>query len=206
MNTTSAENPLGGWLLIPGEGFGQSIREPLHPGRPGPGPLTGRTDQGGHIDMSAPGSPPRTRGYSSSRGARYVSPDLRVSDAERAEAADRLAKHYSDGRLDQAELDERLDRAMKATTGADLTGLFDDLPGTEASEARVRQGPQRQEQPPGGYPRQLAHPRHSAFFLLAVILITVTVGQALVWRFSPWLLIALLALLCWRYEPWHRRR
>ena len=53
---------------------------------------------------------------------------MRVSDAERAEVADRLSKHYGDGRLDQAEFNERLDRAMNAKTQADLNGLTDDLP------------------------------------------------------------------------------
>lgn len=54
---------------------------------------------------------------------------MRVSDADRAQIADRLAKHYSDGRLSQAEFDERLDKAMHATTVADLSGLLADLPG-----------------------------------------------------------------------------
>jgi len=53
---------------------------------------------------------------------------LRVSDAERQAVADRLGEHYADGRLDQAELDERVGRAMSAKTRADLGGLFDDLP------------------------------------------------------------------------------
>jgi len=53
---------------------------------------------------------------------------MRVSDAERAEVTDLLARHYSDGRLDQAEFDERSSRAMAAKTYGDLHGLFDDLP------------------------------------------------------------------------------
>ncbi len=35
---------------------------------------------------------------------------------------------YAEGRLDDAELKERLDRAMGAKTRADLAGLMDDLP------------------------------------------------------------------------------
>lgn len=54
--------------------------------------------------------------------------DMRVSDAERAEVADRLSRHFADGRLDQAEFDERISRAMAAKTVGDLKGLFDDLP------------------------------------------------------------------------------
>jgi hypothetical protein len=59
----------------------------------------------------------------------YPDQDLRVSDAERAEVTDRLASHYGDGRLDKAEFDERVSRAMAAKTAADFRGLFDDLPG-----------------------------------------------------------------------------
>ncbi|HEX6522387.1 MAG TPA: DUF1707 domain-containing protein [Streptosporangiaceae bacterium] len=53
---------------------------------------------------------------------------MRVSDAERQAVADRLGEHYSQGRLDQAEFDERVGRAMGAKTRADFDGLFDDLP------------------------------------------------------------------------------
>jgi DUF1707 SHOCT-like domain len=56
---------------------------------------------------------------------------MRVGDAERAAIADRLAHHFSDGRLDEAELNDRLDRAMRAKTMGDLTGLLADLPETE---------------------------------------------------------------------------
>jgi hypothetical protein len=60
---------------------------------------------------------------------------LRVSDAERQAVTDRLAEHFGDGRLDQAEFDERVGRAMNAKTRADLNGLFDDLPETGAPAA-----------------------------------------------------------------------
>src|SRR2546430_13844185 len=60
---------------------------------------------------------------------------MRVSDAERQAVADRLAEHFSSGRLDQAEFDERVGKAMSAKTRADLNGLFDDLPDTGAPAA-----------------------------------------------------------------------
>jgi hypothetical protein len=53
---------------------------------------------------------------------------MRVSDAERSQVADRLARHYADGRLDDAEFEARLDRAMRAKTRSDLIGLLADLP------------------------------------------------------------------------------
>src|ERR1700760_4706930 len=59
--------------------------------------------------------------------------DLRVSDAERKAGADQLSKHFADGRLDQAEFDERLSQAMNAKTYRDLDGLLTDLPGTQTS-------------------------------------------------------------------------
>ena len=58
----------------------------------------------------------------------YSDQHLRVSDAERQAVADRLSEHYSEGRLDQAEFDERVGQAMGAKTRADLSGLFTDLP------------------------------------------------------------------------------
>src|SRR6201995_51656 len=59
--------------------------------------------------------------------------DLRVSDAERQAVADQPSHHFGDGRLDQAEFDERLSQAMNAKTYRDLDGLLTDLPGTQAS-------------------------------------------------------------------------
>jgi GntR family transcriptional regulator len=62
----------------------------------------------------------------------YSDQHLRVSDAEREAVADRLAEHFADGRLDQAEFDDRVGRAMSAKTRADLSGLFADLSETGA--------------------------------------------------------------------------
>jgi len=62
----------------------------------------------------------------------YSDQHLRVSDAEREAVADRLAGHFADGRLDQAEFDDRVGRAMSARTRADLSELFADLSETGA--------------------------------------------------------------------------
>src|ERR1700735_1975336 len=58
---------------------------------------------------------------------------IRASDNERNAVADKLPRHYAEGRLDEVEFKDRLDTAMSATTRGDLNGLFDDLPplGTE---------------------------------------------------------------------------
>ena len=42
--------------------------------------------------------------------------------------ADKLSRHYAEGRLDETEFKTRLDTAMSATTRGDLNGLFHDLP------------------------------------------------------------------------------
>jgi len=54
--------------------------------------------------------------------------EMRVSDAEREAAASELREHFASGRLDQDELNERLDRAFAAKTRGDLNALFTDLP------------------------------------------------------------------------------
>lgn len=53
---------------------------------------------------------------------------LRASDGERDEIVHVLGQHFSDGRLDQDELDQRMGKAMAAKTRGDLMGLLHDLP------------------------------------------------------------------------------
>lgn len=114
-------------------------------------------------------------------------PDMRVSDSERTEVADRLSKHYGDGRLDETEFHERLDRAMSAKTQSDLRGLLDDLPGSEP--------PRRAAKPPrqrGSLGRLL---------LLALLLvIAVAVGQSLLHMYLLWILVALGVFIWFRYN------
>ena len=82
--------------------------------------------------MSSQYSQSWARGFSPLFSGPHSDQNLRVSDAERQAVTDRLAEHFADGRLDQAEFDERVGRAMNAKTRADLNGLFDDLPETGA--------------------------------------------------------------------------
>lgn len=60
--------------------------------------------------------------------------ELRVSDAERQEIAEVLSRHFADGRLDDAEFNERVSTAMAAKTRGDLAGLLADLPPLEGEE------------------------------------------------------------------------
>lgn len=52
----------------------------------------------------------------------------RIGDAERDQAVQELQAHHAAGRLDLAEFDERMQRALQARTLADLAPLFTDLP------------------------------------------------------------------------------
>ena len=73
-----------------------------------------------------------SRNFGPLLGNGYPDQQMRVSDADRQAVADRLAVHYGDGRLDQAEFDERAGRAMSARTRGDLRGLVAGLPDTGA--------------------------------------------------------------------------
>ena len=96
---------------------------------------------------------------------------MRVSDAERQAVADRLAEHFSSGRLDQAEFDERVGKAMSAKTRADLKGLFEDLPETGAPAATDPAGPT------GQLRRRHRHP----VLLVALIVFVAIAAAHVVW-------------------------
>ncbi|HEY1180053.1 MAG TPA: DUF1707 domain-containing protein [Phytomonospora sp.] len=59
---------------------------------------------------------------------------MRASDGDRQRIADRLRLATDEGRLSLGEYDERLDRAFKAQTYADLNALVADLPAPAGEE------------------------------------------------------------------------
>lgn len=133
--------------------------------------------------------------------AAAADPHLRVSDADRAEAAERLSKHYGEGRLDQAEFDARLEKAMSAKTRGDLSGLLDDLPAGDPPP-----------QAPPGLPRR---PVRTVAFLIIVLVLAAAAGRVVFHPFLlfpfflpvPWLVIGLLAfVLLRRRRSWRRPR
>jgi hypothetical protein len=165
--------------------------------------------------MSAPCNQLRTGGSPPRRGASFANPSLRISDADRAEVADQLARHYGDGRLDQAEFDQRLDQAMRAKTQSDLDGLFADLPVTEPAGGIAAPGGTEPADPtPPRHRRRLgvssgrrgASPQR-LLFLALVIAVTVAVAHhGVQLSITPWLWIGLLAFLWIRVRPWRRGR
>lgn len=79
----------------------------------------------------------------------------RLSDADRDAAVAMLRQHFTDGRLDDAEFDERMGTALAARFAADLVPLFVDLP-----EPRPAASAQTEVPPalPGWTPASSAQP------------------------------------------------
>lgn len=107
--------------------------------------------------------------YGGSSYRRGFDPALRIGDAERHEVTDALAQHYSAGRLDQAELDDRLGLASSAKTGADLAGIMADLPPLAATAPAAPSPPARRW-------------RASLWVAVALLLVALAVP----WRLGPW--------------------
>ena len=157
--------------------------------------------------MPAPASPPWTPGPAGSgyrRHFRYGTSDLRASDAERADVADRLSRHYQDGRLDQAEFNERLDRAMNAKTRGDFAGLFADLPELPDEQ------PGMDGQPPLTPARLPRHRQRPVFGQLlpiaAIVVVAIVFTHVVLHSAWIWLLVGVLAFVFLRNEERRRRR
>lgn len=56
-------------------------------------------------------------------------PGVRIGSSERERAQSALAEHFSEGRLDVREFEERSSLAAAARTSGDLAAVFIDLPG-----------------------------------------------------------------------------
>jgi hypothetical protein len=129
--------------------------------------------------MPTQSGPYRPRGFAPLFRNPDLDQNMRVSDAERQAVTDRLSEHYAEGRLDQAEFDDRSGRALSAKTRADLNGLFDDLP---APVALPSQAPQVR-------PRRRTHP---VLLLALIVLIALTAAHAAAWLWLGLLAAALL--------------
>ena len=110
----------------------------------------------------------------------YSDQHLRVSDAERQTVTDRLSEHYAAGRLDQAEFDDRVGRAMNAKTRADLSGLFSDLPETGAPAVADRAHGRRR--------------RHPVLVFVLLVLFIMATAHAVLWATLPWLWVAFIGV------------
>ena len=109
---------------------------------------------------------------------------MRVSNDERSKVADTLSKHYSEGRLDDGEFKERVERALGAKTRGDLDGLMADLPRTEEQ------------------PRRAHRFRHLVAAAVFVLLALSAISMLTPPHF-PWLILVVIALLFARRVGWH---
>lgn len=129
--------------------------------------------------------------------------NMRIGDAERNEVSELLSKHYSDGRLDATEFQERLDRAMNAKTRADLSGLLVDLPRLQTPEQAATV-----QTPPRHRPRLL---RLALFAFMAIWIASIVSASArwVLWPGAfithvPWLLIGVIVFFIWARDRRHR--
>ena len=96
--------------------------------------------------------------------------------------ADKLSRHYAEGRLDETEFKARLDTAMSATTRGDLNGLFYDLPRLPS-------------EPPPPPPRH----RRILPWVFLVAFLAIVAGATIPFYplyHVPWLLFAIVASCC----------
>lgn len=143
-------------------------------------------------------TPQRPRGFVPRFRVGYSDSHLRVSDTERAEVADQLGQHYSDGRLDRAEFDERVSQAMGAKTRADLAGLFDDLPdlGHDAAAPADSAGNGRRRVGRARPARPARPARHrGALFPLFVLILAVIAVNAIAHALAAWLWLGFFAAI-----------
>jgi hypothetical protein len=128
---------------------------------------------------------------------------IRIGDSEREDAVRRLGEHYEAGRLSAEEHSERVEQALRARTGADLDGLFTDLPGARSS-AGAHKGSQQDASAPWGPPFAGKRPEWARrgflgrvplplLVVLGVIGVLASVGCVVGGGHPPFLPIALIA-------------
>ncbi|WP_051712299.1 DUF1707 SHOCT-like domain-containing protein [Spirillospora albida] len=139
------------------------------------------------LDAAPPGAPPGD--------------DLRVGDTDREAVMVALHDHFAAGRLDRAELDERLEPALTAKTRGDLRALVRDLPAPHGLPDPEPARSRHRGRPPArhpGRPPMRAHrrhrPGHPAFpVLLAVFaVVAITAGPS-----AGLFAVLMLALVAW---------
>ncbi|MBB6628022.1 DUF1707 domain-containing protein [Nocardioides sp. KIGAM211] len=123
---------------------------------------------------------------------------LRMSDAEREQAAAALGEHYAQGRLTTDEHGERLDQVWAARTRGELAPVFRDLPGPAPMGAGQPSAPAGRPQRTHGHPRGWHGLPVPLLAVLAVLVVLTVVTH---------LPLVLLGLLGWFFLVGrHRRR
>jgi hypothetical protein len=114
-------------------------------------------------------------------------PKLRAADADREATAERIRRGHAEGRLDTAELQQRLERCYEAKTVGELDELVTDLPRETEAKSPPRFAPLRWRLAP------------LIPILIALIAICAITGHHAFWVVIP--LMFLVCRMCW----WRRR-
>lgn len=121
----------------------------------------------------------------------------RIGEQERNDAVGLLQEHLGAGRLDHAEFDDRIGKALAAKTADDLQRLFTDLPGRkpgqELARAQAWQPPEASPQP-AQPPAQQAGPSWLTPGLTSA-LVPIAVVLCFIFGFKFWWLIVIAALV-----------
>ena len=102
---------------------------------------------------------------------------IRASDDDRERVVDELRRHAAEGRLDVAELEERIERALAARTQGELAVLTRDLPA------------ERQPEPPAPARRRRSRARPELGLFVAVMSLLIVIwavsGAGYFWPLWP---------------------
>ncbi|MDQ2728794.1 MAG: DUF1707 domain-containing protein [Actinomycetota bacterium] len=122
---------------------------------------------------------------------------MRISDAERAEVTNALCRHVAEGRLDEAEFNDRAAQATAAKTRDDLVPLLADLPPLDGPPPQV----------PDRRPRRRPSWVFLAFVAVLVVSWSITASAS---RFFfprvPWVLFVIAAFFFLRHRHRHGDR
>ncbi|OYO24920.1 hypothetical protein CGZ93_00070 [Enemella dayhoffiae] len=141
--------------------------------------------------------------------------NLRAGDADRDDAISLLQDHLAAGRLDHAEFDERISRALQARTQQELRDLFTDLPGRRPGDPSAPTAPvsdvdpahyQAGGQQPAPYaaaPPAYQRPERPWYAQWWIILVAVAANIVSKGRLGP--LIPIAAVWIWVVWPYFIR-
>jgi hypothetical protein len=131
-------------------------------------------------------------GKTSERGSASYTRGVRASDADREATATRLRQHYTEGRLDAREYDERIDRCYAAKTLRELDDLFIDLPRPAAPQGAEQDRTWHDFRPPLRFAMLVP-------IVIALVVLCALTGAHLIWLALP------LFFFFGPFGPWRRR-
>ncbi|MVU76557.1 DUF1707 domain-containing protein [Nocardia sp. ET3-3] len=138
-----------------------------------------------------------------------ITTGTRASDTERAQIADLLGRHLTEGRLDLAEYNDRLTRVYGTTTREDLQLVLQDLP--KLTEAAASQPVSRTRLPLW---QQIEGSAWLGVSLLSLVIwaaISIAAGEFTypwpIWVIGPWgAVLVFRVVMGWESAAWNRHR